>query len=539
MKKLRIIVAQLNFTVGDIDQNLQIHLAAIDQARARKADIIVFPELSITGYPPEDLLFREEFIIACDKALETLRLYSKDDMYCLVGHPYREKNKLFNTCTLIYRQEFLAHYKKQRLPNYGVFDEGRYFDRGNETCVVNIKGIKVGLIICEDVWVNKPIQQTKEMGAQIILVPNASPFEINKHEKRLNNLKSRAIQYNLPILYINTVGGQDDIIFDGGSMLITASGELAQFAGFFDEKLIPLDLALSKNDLILTVTKNTIPAKIERVYRALVLSVKDYINKNNFPGVIVGVSGGIDSALTLAIAVDALGPECVRGLIMPSEFTAKMSSEDALSLMQNLKVAAQSISIDAVYQQFLKSLQSTFKNTKPDITEENIQARCRAILLMACSNKWGYLVLTTGNRSELAVGYCTLYGDMAGGFAVLKDIPKTLVYELVRYRNKIKADIPERILTRAPTAELAPNQKDEDLLPPYSILDPILKAYINHQKSIDEIVAAGFDETVVEKVVGLVRKNEYKRRQSPVGPRIDNHAFGKDRRYPITNGFKG
>jgi len=536
---LKIVLAQLNTTVGDIEGNLKKHIASANKARDElKADVIVFPELSITGYPPEDLLFRKAFIDDAEKALQ---FFAKKihDIYCLVSHPHFENDKLYNACSLIYNGEIIAYYAKQRLPNYAVFDERRYFETGDKSCVVPIKGIPVGLAICEDLWAPEPVKAAVEQGARLILSPNASPFETNKLARRLAVLEKRATENNVPIIYVNNVGGQDDLIFDGGSMVVTPDGHLAQFAGFFNETLFPVEISFSDNKANVDVQHFKKPKLEAMIYDALVLAVRDYVEKNGFKKVILGLSGGIDSALTLAIAVDALGKDQVEAILMPSRYTADISMEYAKELIDNLGVNYRTISIEPMFNTFLTSLEADFKNTKADTTEENIQARCRAVILMALSNKFGSLVLSTSNRSELAVGYGTLYGDMAGGYAVLKDVPKTLVYALTEYRNKQNAVIPQHIIERAPTAELAPNQTDQDNLPPYSILDTILSLYLNEQKGIDQIAAEGFDRALIEKVIRLIRLNEYKRKQGPIGPRINLFAFARGRRYPVTNGYEG
>lgn len=531
---LRIAMAQLNLCVGDIAGNLEKHIQSAITARDHHhADVIVFPELSLTGYPPEDLLLRPEFIAKAERAFQTL-VKSVKGIYCLVGHPQQDSQTLFNACSLIHSGEVLACYRKQYLPNYGVFDECRYFSAGKTSCVVLIRHIAVGLVICEDAWHTNPIQDAVSQGARLILSPNASPFEIDKHEQRIAMLSKQAKNSQVPIVYVNNVGGQDELIFDGGSMLIDAKGNIAQCAGFFEESLAVAEIQINDHVIDLSSFPVKIPDRIERVYRALKLSVRDYIEKNHFPGVLIGVSGGIDSALTLAIAVDALGPDRVRAVIMPSRYTADISVEDAKAVANALRVSHEVISIEPVYESFLKTLAPVFKGKQPDISEENIQARCRGVILMGLSNKFGSLVLTTGNRSELAVGYCTLYGDMAGGFAVLKDVPKTQVYELAHYRNQLGTVIPKRTIERAPTAELAPEQKDEDSLPPYSLLDRILEYYLNQSMSLDEITAKGIDRGIVAQVIKLVRLSEYKRRQSPIGPRIHNKSFGRDWRYPVT-----
>lgn len=534
--KLRIVLAQLNLKVGDIKGNLEKHLKAAITARDDlSAHVIVFPELSLTGYPPEDLLFRHDFINEAKDALKKFNAEIKG-IYCLIGHPHANSQHLFNACSLLHDGHLIGRYRKQCLPNYSVFDEHRYFTSGEESCVVLIHGIPTGLVICEDLWRLGPTQQAVSHGAKIILAPNASPFEINKHEQRISVLTKRAQHDHVPIFYANHVSGQDELVFDGGSMAIDANGNLAQFAGFFNETLLPVDITV--NTLDIAHADNIIPEKIERIYQALVLSVRDYVEKNHFPSVIVAVSGGIDSALTLAIAVDAIGKNRVRAVYMPSRFSARISQEDALELVKNLGLELETISIEPTYQSFLDSLAPSFADKKNDVTEENIQARCRAVLIMALSNKYGHLVLTTGNRSEIAVGYCTLYGDMAGGFAVLKDVPKTLVYQLATYRNQLHSVIPQRTIDRPPTAELAHDQKDEDSLPPYPVLDRILEYYLNQSFSLDEIVAQGFERDVVAKVIKLIHRSEYKRKQAAIGPHINHKSFGRDWRYPITSGFK-
>lgn len=537
-KKLRIVLAQLNLTVGDIDGNLKKHIDAAIKARDDlAADIIVFPELSLIGYPAEDLLLRKQFILDAQQALQTF-IQQVSGIYCLVGHPQADGKSLFNACSLIYNGKVVGCYAKQRLPNYEVFDECRYFAPGTTPMVQPINGIPIGLLICEDLWKIGPTRQAAAQGARIILAPNASPFEVDKHEQRVSVLSKRASFDQIPIVYVNQVCGQDELIFDGGSMVVDAQGNVAKFAGFFAENLLAVDFDIVDDNCKIATESFSLPASEERIYAALKLGVRDYVNKNNFPGAIVGLSGGIDSALTLAVAVDALGKDRVKAVTMPSRFTADMSNTDALEVAKNLDIECESISIEPVYKNFLESLTPSFQGRAIDITEENIQARCRAIILMALSNKFGHLVLTTGNRSELAVGYCTLYGDMAGGYAVLKDIPKTLVYKLAHYRNQMNYVIPQRTIDRPPTAELAPDQRDEDSLAPYPILDAILELFLNQGYSQDEIIQEGFDPSLVNKIVKLIYRNEYKRRQAAIGPRITQKSFGKDWRYPLTNGYR-
>ncbi len=537
-KKLKIALAQLNLTVGAIADNLQKLIQTAKAARdGLQADVVVFPELSLTGYPPEDLLFRKAFLQSANDAL-TIFKDEVQGIYCIVGHPHLTSQGLFNACSVIYNGTILGRYSKQHLPNYGVFDECRYFIPGQTPCIVPIHGIPVGIVICEDIWHSTPAQQAANQGARLIIAPNASPFELDKQEQRHLTLAKRAKSAQLPIVYVNNVGAQDELIFDGGSMVIDHEGKICQHAGFFKEALLGFDIEISSTETHITTAPYTLPSEEQRVYDALVLAVRDYIQKNKFPGVLIGVSGGIDSALTLAIAVDALGKENVLGVMLPSRYTSEESLADGLAVIQQLGVAHQTISIEPAFSSFLTSLEPSFAGTTPDITEENLQSRCRGVILMALSNKTGKLVLTTGNRSEVAVGYATLYGDMAGGFDVLKDVPKMLVYRLATYRNQLSPVIPQNTIDRAPTAELAPNQKDEDSLPPYPILDQILALYLNQEQSIDEIVALGFDPLVVTHVVNLIHRSEYKRRQGPIGPRINHKAFGRDWRYPVTSGFK-
>lgn len=538
-KKLRIVLAQLNPTVGDITGNLEKMINAANSARDElSADLIVFPELFITGYPPDDLLLRKSFIDDATKAINEFASQVKD-IYCIVGHPHATSQGLHNSCSLIYNGTILGRYAKQHLPNYGVFDECRYFVPGDSPCVISVKGVPIGMVICEDVWHPGPVQQAATQGARIIISPNASPFESDKYEHRQLILAKRVKADNIPIVYVNCVGGQDELVFDGESMVVDHNGKICQYAGFCNEILLPVDFEVSSSDTKIETSQFTVPSHDEKIYEALKLGLRDYIRKNKHSGVIVGASGGIDSALTLAIAVDALGSENVTAVLMPSRYTADMSNEDALALIKNLNIQHEIIPIESPFNSFLETLAPAFAGKKSDVTEENLQARCRGVILMALSNKFGRLVLTTGNRSEMAVGYATLYGDMVGGFSVLKDIPKTLVYQLARYRNQISPVIPERSIERAPTAELAPNQKDQDSLPPYDVLDKIIELYINNEQSIKEIIAQGFDQTTVEKVVNLIRKNEYKRRQAPIGVRVNHKAFSRDRRYPITSGDKG
>jgi NAD+ synthase (glutamine-hydrolysing) len=538
--KLNIAIAQINTHMGDIEKNLKAHIEAAELARdQQQADIIIFPELSLTGYPPEDLLLRHAFLSEVENALAKLKQTVKD-IHIVVGHPQKDGDELLNACSLIYNGEVLGTYAKLHLPNYGVFDECRYFKSRNKACVVDIKGVSVGLIICEDAWDKGPVENAVAAGARIILDPNASPFTADKHEIRCEVIGKRARDNNVGIVYVNHVCGHDDLIFDGGSMVIDNTGTIQHCSGFFNASIQTVAIEVNQQDISVHSSSSTQPpSAIERIYDALVLGVRDYINKNNFPGVLIGLSGGIDSALTCAIAVDALGADRVHGVAMPSRYTSDISNEDAAILANNLNVTISNLAIESAYQSFLDLFKDEFAGKKPDITEENIQARCRCIILMALSNANGKMVLTTSNRSEMAVGYSTLYGDMGGGYAVLKDVPKTLVYELARYRNTKGEVIPERTITRAPSAELAPDQTDQDSLPPYETLDNILELYLNQSASIPDIVAAGHDKDVVTRVVRLIHLSEYKRKQAAIGPRINKTSFIRDWRYPVTNGFKG
>ncbi|MGD9153039.1 MAG: NAD+ synthase [Gammaproteobacteria bacterium] len=532
---LRVVLAQLNLTVADFDGNLKKILKAIYEARDKlHADLIVFPELTITSYPLEDLLQREDLYIHVNNTLSQIQKHT-EGIDVLIGYPQTSNKGNYNSACWIRNKKIIANYHKQQLPNYGVFDEQRYFIPGNKSAVVEIKNIKFGILICEDAWHAKTVMQTKQAGAECLLCLNASPYHINKAERRLEVFKHRIAETGLPILYTNLVGGQDELVFDGGSVAINQYDEICAQAPFFAEHLLIVDFDKDAN----ITTHNILPiqSQAESVYQALVLGVRDYVQKNNFSGAIIGLSGGIDSALTLAIATDALGADKVTAVSMPSQYTANMSNEDAKKQAETLGVKYEVIPIQNIFEEFLLNLKDIFANTKPDTTEENIQARIRGTLLMALSNKFGKIVLATGNKSEMAVGYSTLYGDMVGGFCVLKDIFKTLVYQLAEYRNKISPVIPQRVIDRPPSAELAPDQVDQDTLPPYDILDKILYLFVDKDLSIDDIVQHGFDHELVKKVVKMVYRNEYKRRQAPTGVRISEKAFGRDRRYPITSAY--
>ena len=539
MSKLIIALAQINPLVGDIDGNLQL---VVDSARRAyneyQADIIVFPELTLTGYPPEDLLLRPSCHKRVQRGLQAL-CDAQLPISVVVGYPKQIGAEMFNMAGVIEGGQLVYEYAKQCLPNYQVFDEKRYFTAGSQQGVFSCKGVSVGISICEDIWDGSPVAQAKSCGAALLLNLNASPFHQHKQQERESLVSQRAKEIDVPIVYVNQVGGQDELVFDGGSFVADARGEIVSRVGHFDERLAVVVFGSADG----AITSTTAPASVEQnplavTYSALVLGVRDYVNKNGFKGVVLGLSGGIDSALTLAIAVDALGAERVNAVMMPFRYTSDLSKNDAEDEARRLGVDYQSISIEPIYEAFMGQLEETFAGTQKDTTEENIQARSRGVLLMAMSNKLGYLVLTTGNKSEMSVGYATLYGDMAGGLDVLKDVPKIMVFELSKYRNTISEVIPVSVITRPPSAELAPDQKDEDSLPPYEVLDRILELYVEDDCSADEIVAEGFDEADVRRVLRLVDINEYKRRQAPVGIRISRRAFGRDRRYPITNGWK-
>ncbi len=533
---LRIVAAQLNFRVGDIAGNVQKIIAAAESARDDlHADLVAFPELTLTGYPPEDLLLRSDLQAVVLSGIAELKR-SLRGIDVLVGYPHEESGRLYNAAALIRNGEIVLRYYKQELPNYGVFDEKRYFTPGDKPGLVDIKGVPVAITICEDIWLPQPMQQAKQAGARLLVNINASPFQLGKGGTRVELLNQRAREGGMPIVYVNLVGGQDELVFDGESLAVDASGAVVLRAPAFTEGLYPLDVAVNKTVTLLPAECAAPLPEAQSAYRALLLGVRDYIEKNGFSGVVIGLSGGIDSALTLALAVDAIGAERVEAVMMPSRYTAQISIEDAGSIAQALGVQYSVISIEPAFQAFLESLKEEFTGLPADVTEENIQARCRGVILMAIANKKRRIVLSTGNKSEMAVGYATLYGDMAGGFAPLKDTPKILVYRIAEYRNGIHPVIPRRVFERPPSAELAPNQKDEDALPPYSILDPILEMYVEQDRRPEDIVAAGFDEQTVRRVIQMVDRNEYKRRQAAPGVRITRRAFGRDRRYPITWG---
>ena len=528
--KLRLAAAQLNFWVGDVDGNVARIIKAAHEARDRlHADIVVFPEMALLGYPPDDLLQRSGLppVIA-----EGLQRIGREvvGIHVVVGHPEYAPEGVYNAATVFRDRRVVARCRKQLLPNYGVFDEKRHFLPGKSPCLFEVNDVPVGLCICEDIWGQSPAAAARRAGAELLLNINASPFTLDKSEERSAVLAARAEETGLPILYVNLVGGQDDLLFDGDSIGINGDGTVGFRAPQFAEDLYLVEF----DGLALRGPVRADAAEEAVVYRGLVQALRDYVNRNGFAGALVGMSGGIDSALVAALAADALGPERVWGLAMPSRYTAGMSNEDAREEARRLGIRFDALSIEPPFEALLGTLAPLFAGKPPDLTEENLQARCRGVLLMALSNKHGYLVLPTSNKSEMAVGYATLYGDMAGGFALLKDVYKTLVYRLARHRNAQGEVIPERVLTRAPSAELRPEQTDQDSLPPYDELDAILQAYVEDQHSIPEIAAMGYAEATVRRVASMVRRSEYKRRQAAPGPKITERAFGRDRRYPIT-----
>jgi NAD+ synthase (glutamine-hydrolysing) len=530
-------MAQLNLLVGDLACNARRVIAAAERSRDELgADLVVFPELTLSGYPPEDLLLRPGFQLRALEALEQVRRAVRG-IDVVLGLPHHTRDGLFNTAVWLRDGEVIGRYHKQHLPNYSVFDEKRYFAVGDAPCVVEIKGVAVGVTVCEDIWSPAPAAQAAAAGARLLVNINASPFHLGKGREREAAVRQRVAESGLPTVYVNLVGGQDELVFDGESFVMDAAGQVTQRAPAFVEGLFPVAFDLDDGVWPVAAERSEPLAEAASAYQALVLGTRDYVQKNGFAGVVIGLSGGIDSALTLAIAVDALGADRVAGVSMPSRYTADMSIDDALAEAEVLGITCHVVPIEPVFDSFLASLGPIFAGAPADVTEENLQARCRGVLLMAISNKQRRIVLTTGNKSEMAVGYATLYGDMAGGFDVLKDVPKTLVYQLAAYRNGIAPVIPQRVIDRPPSAELAPDQKDTDSLPDYDVLDPILERYVERDQCADEIAAEGYDRATVERVIGLVDRNEYKRRQAPPGVRITRRAFGRDRRYPITNGY--
>ena len=537
-ERLRVCLAQLNMHVGAIDANTDRLLAAIARARDELGcDVVAFPELAISGYPPEDLLFHTGMRVRIEQALERVQ-HAAEGIAVLVGFPEYRDGLIYNAAALFEHGRTRAVYRKEVLPNYSVFDEKRYFAPGDEAVVESLGGVALGVQVCEDIWQPGPCARAHAAGAEALLVINGSPFRIGAQALREEAMKRRVHETGLPLLYVNLVGGQDELVFDGGSAAVNRAGQVVFRAPAFDEGLHVVDLARDARGWdVLDGEVVPAPGVEDSVYGALVIGTRDYVDKHGFPGGVIGLSGGIDSALTLAVAVDALGADRVRCVMMPSRYTSEMSVEDARLQASMLGVRLDELSIEQMFDATLATLGPLFEGFAPDTTEENIQSRCRGMLLMALSNKTGRIVLTTGNKSEMAVGYATLYGDMAGGFAPIKDCSKTLVYRLARHRNARSPAIPERVITREPSAELRADQKDTDSLPPYDVLDPILEYFIEDDLSVDEICARGFDKATVGRILAMVRRNEYKRRQAPPGVRVSRRAFGRDWRYPITSGY--
>ena len=551
---LQLSVAQLNFTVGDMQGNAHKIIDAARAAFDRGVSLLVTPELSICGYAAEDLYLRPSFIQACEDALDLVRdeLADLHGMHVVVGHPSGNDERTrsvavqhrFNMASVFCEGHLVASYAKRELPNYQVFDERRYFKPGHDSCVFTVQGVRIGLLICEDAWFEQPALDTRDNGAQLLVVLNASPFHQGKATEREEAMRARVLTVGLPLVYAHMVGGQDEVVFEGRSFALQSQGSLAGRALSFAEDAFDVLAELKTDSVRLKALVHPLPDALSDVWQALVLGVRDYIGKNKFPSVLLGLSGGIDSAVVLAVAVDALGAERVRAVMMPSPYTADISLTDAREMAERVQVRYDELSIVPMFEDFLQTLQNDFAGKPLDATEENIQARIRGTLLMALSNKHGGMVLTTGNKSEMATGYCTLYGDMAGGFAVIKDVAKTLVYQLAHWRNANDPFgqgldiIPERIITRPPSAELRPDQTDQDSLPPYEVLDAILAMYMEQDQSAEQIEAAGYHRADVDQVIRLIRINEYKRRQAPIGVRITHRAFGKDWRYPITSLFR-
>jgi len=538
---LRITLAQINPCVGDLKGNAELILQTFEQHQL-ESDLVVFPELSLTAYPPEDLLLRDDFICETENALKHIvQATAGSSAMLVIGHPLKQGSHLFNAASVLHRGKIVKQYRKRFLPNYTVFDEKRYFTPGEEIALFDLKGATVGLVICEDIWEAEPVEESVAAGADLMVVINASPFHYDKAiEREEDVVRQRAQDHQVPILYVNQIGGQDELVFDGASHVVDCDGETVARLPAFEQAC--LSVILNRHEAGNKWCPQ--PGHVaphgsleERVYKALVTGVHDYVEKNGFRGVVLGLSGGIDSALTLAIAVDALGKDRVEAVMMPYHYTSDMSVADAGEQANKMGVGYHMVPIAPMVESTLQQLAPLFEGLPADTTEENIQARCRMLVLMAISNKQGLMVLTTGNKSEMAVGYATLYGDMAGGFAAIKDVPKTMVYALSRYRNTLGTVIPERVITRPPSAELRPDQVDQDSLPEYDVLDAILKRFVEEDESDAQIIAAGFDEQVVRRVIKMVVRNEYKRRQAAPGVRITPRAFGRDRRFPITSKF--
>ena len=536
---VKVALAQIDLIVGDVAGNTAKIIEHAQRARdADGADIVVFPELSVCGYPPEDLLFHAGLRHDVEAAVAKVR-EEVSGIAILLGFPEYDDGQIYNACAVLLDGKVVARYRKQLLPNYAVFDEERYFTAGRGPAVFRLNGIRIGLNICEDVWKPGPMGASRTAGAECVFVINGSPFEVRSQEKRESVVRARVAEVGIPVVYVNHVGGQDELVFDGGSFIMNADGEVVYRARAFEESMHTLVLQGDAAGVVSEPGQIAEPdGKIATIYNALVKGTRDYVMNHGFPGVIIGLSGGIDSALVCAIACDAIGAERVRAVQMPFRYTSTMSQEDSKKQAEAFGIRYDVIPIEPMYEATIAQLRPVLGETEPDATEENIQARCRGLLLMAISNKTGRMLLTTGNKSEMAVGYATLYGDMAGGFAPIKDCSKSLVFELARYRNSLGKAIPERVITRPPSAELRADQKDTDSLPDYDVLDPILEAFIEKDLSVAEITALGFDRAVVIRVLEMVKRNEYKRRQAPPGVRISSRAFGRDWRYPITSGYK-
>ena len=536
----KIALAQLNLLVGDVHGNATRVIAATRRARADLgADLVLFPELTLSGYPPEDLLFHRGFRRQIEMALERVRQEAQDASV-VVGFPEYTRAGIYNSAALLSGGTIAAIHRKAELPNYKVFDEKRYFQPGAQPTVVDLQGFRVGLLICEDIWEPESTQLARSDGSELLVAINASPYELHKQREREDIARIRARDVGLPLAYVNVMGAQDELVFEGNSFVMDADGRVVMRAPAYEEGIFPIEFVRQGRGKVVPKPGNIAPELSDEasVYGALVLGVRDYVNKHGFPGVVMGLSGGVDSALTLAIAVDALGADRVHAVMMPSRYTSDMSLHDAQEEALILGVKYSTLSIENMFEATLATLKSEFAGRPPDASEENIQSRCRMLLLMGISNKTGKMLLTTGNKSEMAVGYATLYGDMAGGFAPIKDCSKLLVYRLAAYRNSLGPVIPQRVIERPPSAELRHEQKDSDSLPPYDVLDPILEAFIEEDLSVDELEARGFDRATVARVLDMVKRNEYKRRQAPPGVRVSRRAFGRDWRYPITNGYR-
>ena len=536
----KIALAQLNFLVGDVHGNATRVITTTRRARAEfGADLVLFPELTLSGYPPEDLLFHRGFRRQIELGLDRVR-QEVQDASVVIGFPEYTRAGIYNSAALISGGAIAAIHRKAELPNYKVFDEKRYFQPGAQPTVVDQQGFRIGMLVCEDIWEPESTQLARSDGAELLVVINASPYELHKQREREDIARIRARDVGLPLAYVNIMGGQDELIFEGNSFVMDADGRVVMRAPAYEEGIYPVEFVRQGRGKVVPKPGPIAPELSDEasVYGALVLGVRDYVNKHGFPGVVMGLSGGVDSALTLAIAVDALGADRVHAVMMPSRYTSEMSLNDAEEQARTLGVKYSKLSIEGMFEATLATLKDEFAGRAPDTTEENIQSRCRMLLLMGISNKTGKMLLTTGNKSEMAVGYATLYGDMAGGFAPIKDCSKLLVYRLAAYRNSLGPVIPQRVIDRPPSAELRHDQKDSDSLPPYNVLDAILEAFIEEDLSVDELEARGFDRATVGRVLDLVKRNEYKRRQAPPGVRVSRRAFGRDWRYPITNGYR-